>query len=97
LVVRQRAKALTVDVYAALKRSPDLANNFGLRNQMQCTAVGICSSTSEGDDSDTDKDAVRFFYIPKGSVADPIAQLEVAKDTRLTGSVRADVLIKIRV
>jgi four helix bundle protein len=94
LKVWQRAKELAVDVYAAVKRSPDLAKDFGLRDQMQRAAVSVCSNIAEGDERDTDKDAVRFFYIAKGSVAELITQLEIAKDARLVDSISADALIK---
>ena len=94
LKVWQRAKGLAVNVYAAVKRSPDLAKDFGLRDQMQRAAVSVCSNVAEGDERDTDKDAVRFFYIAKGSVAELITQLEIAKDTRLLESFAANALIK---
>ena len=94
LKVWQRAKALAVEVYAAVKRSPELAKDFGLRDQMQRAAVSVCSNVAEGDERDTDKDAVRFFYIAKGSVAELITQLEIAKDARLIEAWPADKLIK---
>ena len=94
LKVWQRAKGLAVDVYAAVKRSTELAKDFGLRDQMQRAAVSVCSNVAEGDERDTDKDAVRFFYIAKGSVAELITQLEIAKDARLIEAGLADKLIK---
>jgi four helix bundle protein len=94
LKVWQRAKALAVDVYAAVKSSPELAKDFGLRDQMQRAAVSVCSNIAEGDERDTDKDAVRFFYIAKDSVAELITQLEIAKDAQLIELSRADALIK---
>ena len=83
LKVWQRAKCLAVDVYAAVKRSPELTKDLGLRDQMQRAAVGVCSNIAEGDERDADKDAVRFFYIAKGSVAKLITQLKIAKDAQL--------------
>ena len=94
LKVWQRAKRLAVDVYAAVKRSPELAKDFGLRDQMQRAAVSVCSNIAEGDERDTDKDAVRFFYIAKGSGAELITQLEIAKDAQLIEPGLADRLIK---
>ncbi len=92
--VWQRAKGLAVDVYAAVKRSPDLAKDFGLRDQMQRAAVSVCSNIAEGDERDTDKDAVRFFYIAKGSAAELITQLEIAKHARFLEALAADTFIK---
>jgi len=94
LKVWQRAKGLAVDLYAAVKRSPELAKDFGLRDQMQRAAVSVCSNIAEGDERDTDKDAVRFFYIAKGSAAELITQLEIAKDARFLEPLTADTLIK---
>ena len=65
-----------------------------LRDQMQRAAVSVCSNVAEGDERDTDKDAVRFFYIAKGSIAELITQLEIAKDARLIEPMLADRLIK---
>lgn len=94
LKVWQRAKGLAVDVYAVVRRSPGLAKDFGLRDQMQRAAVSICSNIAEGDERDTDKDAVRFFYMAKGSVAELITQLEIAKDARIIELGITDKLIK---
>ena len=94
LKVWQRAKELAVDVYALVKRSPELTKDFGLRDQMQRAAVSVCSNIAEGDERDTDKDAVRFFYIAKGSIAELITQLEIAKDAKLIEPTLADALIK---
>ncbi|MFM8789986.1 MAG: four helix bundle protein, partial [Chthoniobacterales bacterium] len=92
--VWQRAKGLAVNVYAVVKKSPGLAKDFGLRDQMQRAAVSVCSNIAEGDERDTDKEAVRCFYIAKGSVAELITQLEIAKDARLIKAGPADQLIK---
>lgn len=46
LKVWQRAKGLAVDVYAAVKRLPELARDFGLRDQMQRAAVSVCSNVA---------------------------------------------------
>lgn len=70
----RRAKALSVDVYAAVTRLPELAKDSGLRGRIQRTAVGVCSNVAEGDERDTEKDAVRLFYVAKGSVAELITQ-----------------------
>ncbi len=93
LKVWQRAKGLAVDIYALVKRSPELAKDFGLRDQVQRAAVSVCSNIAEGDERDTDKDAVRFFYIAKGSIAELMTQLEIAKDARLIEPSRAEMLI----
>ena len=45
---------------------------------MRRSAVSVPSNIAEGDERDTDRDSVRFFYIAKGSLAELITQLEIA-------------------
>ena len=40
----------------------------------------VCSNIAEGDERGSDRDSVRFFYIAKGSLAELITQLEIARD-----------------
>lgn len=46
-----------------------------MRDQLRRSAVSIASNLAEGDERDTDKDAVRFFFIAKGSLAELRTQL----------------------
>ena len=94
LRVWQEAKTLAVDIYAATRSSSELGRDFSLRDQMQRSAVSICSNIAEGDERDSDKDAVRFFYIAKGSAAELITQLEIARDAGLLVAAVAEPLIE---
>ena len=38
------------------------------------------SNVAEGDERGTNKDSVRFFYMAKGSLAEPRTQLEIARE-----------------
>jgi four helix bundle protein len=40
----------------------------------------VPSNIAEGDERDTDREAVRFFYIAKGSLAELRTQVEIGKD-----------------
>ena len=40
--------------------------------------MSVPSNIAEGDERDTDRDAIRFFYIAKGSLAELRTQLEIA-------------------
>ena len=40
--------------------------------------MSVPSNIAEGDERDTDKDAIRFFYIAKGSLAELRTQLDIA-------------------
>ncbi len=55
-----------------------LNRDFGLRDQIRRSAVSVASNLAEGDERDTDKDAIRFFFIAKGSVAELRTQLQIA-------------------
>lgn len=76
LAVWQKAKDLAVSVY---KVSDDRSQgmDFGLRDQIRRSAVSVASNLAEGDERDTDKEAIRHFYIAKGSVAELRTQLEI--------------------
>lgn len=79
LKVWQESKQLAVDIYK-LTESGKLQKDFSLRDQIRRSAVSIPSNIAEGDERSTDKEAVRFFYIAKGSLAELRTQLEIASD-----------------
>ena len=79
LVVWQKAKQLARNIHE-LTNQDLLAKDWILKDQMWRAAVSICSNIAEGDERDTDKEAIRFFYIAKGSAAELSAQLEIAAD-----------------
>ena len=77
LLVWQRARDLAVTIYAVTRRG-DLARDFSFCDQLRRAAVSVPSNIAEGDERDTDRDSVRFFYIAKGSLAELATQLEIA-------------------
>jgi four helix bundle protein len=82
LEVWQRAKELAVLVYRISAESP-LSADFGLRNQIRRSAVSVASNIGEGDERGSDRDAVRFFFIAKGSVAELRTQITIAAESGL--------------
>ena len=78
LIVWQKAKDLAVIVYRITLQNKALAQDFGLRDQIRRSVVSIASNLAEGDERDTDREAVRFFYIAKGSLAELKTQLEIS-------------------
>ena len=78
LMVWQRSIDMAEHIY-------DITNNdlfrqdFGLRDQLRRSVVSISSNIAEGDELGTDKQAVRHFYISKGSTAELSTQLIIAK------------------
>lgn len=93
LLVWQRSKNLAVSIYK-LTSQGRLRNDFGLADQMRRSAVSVPSNIAEGDERSTDRDSVRFFYISKGSLAELITQLEIAKDVGLVEGADVDGLEK---
>ena len=79
LIVWQRAKDLAVRIYM-ISNSGALNKDFGLRDQIRRAAVSIPSNLAEGDERGSDRDAVRFFYIAKGSLAELRTQLQIARE-----------------
>lgn len=77
LVVWKMAKDLAVKLYR-LSDEGTLGRDFGLHDQIRRSAVSIASNLAEGDERDTDGDAVRFFYVAKGSLAELRTQIQIA-------------------
>jgi len=77
LMVWRKARDLAVMVYKETTEGV-FARDYGLRDQIRRSAVSVPSNIAEGDERDSDKDAVRFFYIAKGSLAELQTQLEIA-------------------
>ena len=74
LAVWQKAKDLAGVIY---KMSyGDLRRlDFGLKDQIRRSAVSVASNLTEGDERDTDRESVRYFYMAKGSVAELRTQI----------------------
>jgi four helix bundle protein len=79
LKVWQRAKGLAVYIYELTSKGK-FTRDFGLRDQMRRAAVSTPSNISEGDEYSSDKQAVKFFYVAKGSVAELLTQSIIAHE-----------------
>jgi four helix bundle protein len=80
LIVWQKAKDLAVTIYRVSEEGA-LSRDYGLCDQIRRSAVSVASNLAEGDERDTDKESVRFFYIAKGSLAELRTQLQIAFET----------------
>ena len=74
LNVWQRAKELAVFLYK-LTGKGTFAKDWGLRDQIRRAAVSIPSNVAEGDELNTDRQSIKFFYIAKGSSAELLTQI----------------------
>jgi len=79
LRVWQEAKILAVEVYAITAKG-GLAKDYGLKDQMQRSAVSIASNIAEGYERNSDKEFIRFLMIAKGSIAELRTQLDIARE-----------------
>ena len=77
LLVWQKARDLAVEIYE-WTRQDAIAKDFGFVAQVRRAAVSVPSNLAEGDERSSDREAIRFFYIAKGSLAELITQLEIA-------------------
>lgn len=75
LEVWKRGCQLAVDVCVAIHHS----KNFGLRDQMQRSAISIPSNIAEGAERDSDGDFIRFLRISKGSCGELRTQLYISE------------------
>lgn len=79
LKVWQLSKELAVFVYK-ITSAGSFKSDFGLSDQIRRAAVSISSNIAEGDERGSNKDAVRFLYIAKGSLAELQTQLIIANE-----------------
>ena len=77
LRVWQKGIELAVLVYEITNKG-EFSKDFGLRDQIRRAVVSIPSNIAEGDELDTNKQAIRHFYISKGSCAEVLTQAIIA-------------------
>ncbi len=77
LKVWQRSKELAVFLYKTTGQGA-FAKDWGLRDQIRRAVVSIPSNIAEGDELNTDRQSIKFFYIAKGSSAELLTQIIIA-------------------
>ena len=77
LRVWQRAKELAIFLYKFSGQGA-FGKDWGLRDQIRRASVSIASNIAEGDELDTDRQAIKFFYTAKGSAAEVFTQVIIA-------------------
>lgn len=79
LTVWQRGRDLAVLIYQLTSSDP-FCRDYSLRDQMRRAVISIPSNIAEGDERETDKEAIRSFFIAKGSAAELLTQVIIARD-----------------
>jgi len=93
LRVWQLAKEIAVEVYKVVDLNEKLKGDFRLKAQITSSAVSIPSNIAEGDELKTIKHGINHLYIAKGSCAELITQLIIAKEIKMIKENTADQLI----
>ncbi|MFH1487357.1 MAG: four helix bundle protein [Pseudomonadota bacterium] len=79
LKVWERGKDLAVSLYRLTEKGA-FVKDFGLKDQIRRAAVSIPANIAEGDELGTDRQAIKFFYIAKGSSAELLTQAIIAHE-----------------
>ncbi len=79
LKVWERSKELAIYIYK-ITGAGAFSKDFSLRDQIRRAAVSIPSNIAEGDELDSNKQSIKFFYIARGSSAELLTQAIIAFD-----------------
>jgi four helix bundle protein len=77
LQVWKRASRLACDIIEVFECN----RNFALKDQIFRSSLSIPSNIAEGEERETLKEKVRFYYYAKGSCGEVITQLQIAIKT----------------
>lgn len=77
LMVWQKSKELAVYVYR-ITRKTMISKDYGFIDQMRRSVVSIPSNIAEGDELESDKQSIKYFFIAKGSSAELLTQAIIA-------------------
>lgn len=76
--VWQESVDLVERLYLLIKKSKGLAKDYGLRDQIQKSAISIPSNVAEGYERESNQEFIRFLYIAKGSCGELRTQMYIA-------------------
>jgi four helix bundle protein len=94
LNVWQRAIDLVITTYKLTENRKAFKSDFSLIDQMRRAAVSIPSNISEGDELATEKQAIKHFYISKGSAAELYTQFLISCRIGYLSSEEAEPIMK---
>ena len=79
LKVWQRSQDLAIYLYG-ITRQGLISIDYGLRDQVRRSVISISSNIAEGDELESYKQSIKFFYIAKGSSAELLTQVIIAHE-----------------
>ncbi|PJA48556.1 MAG: hypothetical protein CO170_02350 [candidate division SR1 bacterium CG_4_9_14_3_um_filter_40_9] len=77
--VWNKAVEFAKDVYKLCKDNANIYKDFGLRDQIQRSALSIPSNIAEGADRGSQKEFLRFLFIARGSCSELKTQMHIVK------------------
>ncbi len=78
IVVWQKAKTLSLEVYTIFKSSKD----YGFRDQIQRASVSIMNNIAEGFERKSNKEFIYFLYVSKGSCGEVRSMIYLALELK---------------
>lgn len=79
LLVWKQSRALAADIYR-LVGTPKLRGHYAYCDQLGRAALSVPSNIAEGDERGTNKEALRFLFIARGSLSELETQLWIGQD-----------------
>lgn len=90
ILVWQKARELTVEIYSIFSKSID----FGFTNQIQRASLSIMNNIAEGFERRTNNELRQFLYISKGSSGEVRSMLYLASDLHKINKPKFDSLFR---
>lgn len=91
IIAWQKAKELTMCLYAVLKKNKD----YSYRDQLQRSAVSIMNNIAEGFERQTNREMKQFMFIAKGSCGEVRSMLHLGKELNYFHQLEFDRLLKL--
>lgn len=88
------AMEIVTDVYFLTRNATEINSDYGLKDQLQRSAVSIPSNIAEGDELNSNRQSIRHFYISRGSCAELITQLIIVTKVTEVPETKTNDIIK---